>query len=156
MAIVAPTAADGRDVMVSGESGLLAICPSWNRPEFEPSKRRLTWPNGAIATLYSAEEPDRLRGPAHDLAWCDELAAWANVQEFFDMLQMGLRLGDRPRAIISTTPRPIKIVRDLIAREGRDVVISRGTTYENAANLPPSFIGSILGKYEGTRLDAKS
>ena len=95
IALVAPTAADARDVMVEGESGILAISPARERPRYEPSKRRLTWPNGAIATLFSADEPERLRGPQHDLAWCDELAAW-RYPEAWDMLMFGLRLGRRP------------------------------------------------------------
>jgi phage terminase large subunit-like protein len=151
VALVTATAADGRDVVVEGESGLLAISSPWQRPTYEPSKRRLTWPNGAIATLYSAEEADRLRGPQHDLAWADELAAWADPAAW-DMLMFGLRLGKRPRAVATTTPRNIKIIRDLVARESQDVVISRGTTRENAANLAPSFLAEIVRRYEGTRL----
>jgi phage terminase large subunit-like protein len=118
IALVAETAADARDVMVEGPSGLLAIHPSAFRPKFEASKRRVTWPNGAIATLYNATEPDQLRGPQHDAAWCDELAKWRYARETWDMLQFGLRLGENPRQVITTTPRPIPIVRDLLAREG--------------------------------------
>jgi len=110
IALVGPTAADVRDVMVEGESGLLSIAPSWNYPTYEPSKRRLTWPNGAIATMYSSEEPDRLRGPQHGAAWCDELAAWRNVEDTWSMLQFGLRLGKTPRTTITTTPKPIKLI----------------------------------------------
>ena len=151
-ALVAPTASDARDVMVEGESGILAISSEWNRPAYEPSKRRLTWPNGAIATLYSAEEPERLRGPQHDAAWCDELAAWNDAEAVWDQLQFGLRLGKRPRGIITTTPKPVKIVRDLLAREGKDVVITRGATRENERNLAPAFLQTIVAKYAGTRL----
>ena len=100
IALVAETAADAR-VMVEGESGLLAVHPQEFRPSYEPSKRRLTWPNGALATLYNAVEPDQLRGPQHSLAWCDELAKWRYAQETWDMLQFGLRLGARPQAIIA-------------------------------------------------------
>lgn len=99
VALIGPTAADTRDVMVEGTSGILAISPNHWRPEYEPSKRRLTWPNGAVGTLYSAEEPDRLRGPQHDRAWADELAAWAQLEETWDMLQFGLRLGEHPQAL---------------------------------------------------------
>jgi phage terminase large subunit-like protein len=152
VALIAPTAADARDVMVEGESGLLAICPDSNRPTFEPSKRRLTWPNGAIATLYSAEEPDRLRGPQHDFLWADELAAWKGAQSTWDMAMMGLRLGKRPRAVVTTTPRPIPLLRALKKRSGKDVVVTTGTTHSNRENLPESFFSQIIRQYEGTRL----
>jgi phage terminase large subunit-like protein len=151
VALVGATASDLRDVMIEGESGLLAIASPWCRPIYEPSKRRLTWPNGAIATAYSAEEADRLRGPQHDLAWADELAAWSDPLTW-DQLMFGLRLGKRPRAVVTTTPRNIKIVRDLLAREGQDVVVSRGSSYENRANLAPAFFAEIVRRYEGTRL----
>src|SRR5216684_1413754 len=107
IALVAPTAADARDVMVEGESGLLAIAPPWDRPLYEPSKRRLTWPNGAVATIFSADEPERLRGPQHDFAWCDELAAW-RYPEAWDMLMFGLRRHDRrkPRQSGARLSRP--------------------------------------------------
>lgn len=151
IAIVAATAADARDVMVEGASGILAVAPPWFRPHYEPSKRRLTWPNGAIATTFSAEEPDRLRGPQHDAAVCDELAAWSHP-ETWDMLQFGLRLGRQPRCLVATTPRSTKLIRELLAREGHDVVVTRGSTYENRANLAPGFFDQIIRKYEGTRL----
>src|SRR6516165_10443377 len=151
IALVAATAADARDVLVEGESGILAVAPPWFRPIYEPSKRRLTWPNGAIATTFSAEEPDRLRGPQHDAAVCDELASWSHP-ETWDMLQFGLRLGRHPRCLVATTPRPIKLIRELLAREGHDVVVTRGSTYENRANLAPGFFDQIIRKYEGTRL----
>lgn len=149
VALIGPTAADARDVMVEGESGLLAVCPPWNRPTYEPSKRRVTWPSGAIATLYSADEPDRLRGPQHDGAWGDEPAAW-RYAEAYDQLMFGLRLGDRPRAIFTTTPRPIALVRDLIADP--TCVVTRGSTFDNRANLAEAFFSQIVNKYEGTRL----
>jgi phage terminase large subunit-like protein len=150
IAIVAPTAADARKVCVEGESGILAISPSWFRPTYQPSQRQLTWPNGTIATLYSAEEPERLRGPQCDAAWCDELAAWAFARDTWDMLQFGLRLGDRPRQVVTTTPKPIPLLKELIARA--DAVITRGSTKENAGNLAPVFLRKIVDKYEGTRL----
>ncbi len=152
VALIAATAADARDVMVEGESGILATAPAWNRPIYEPSKRRLSWSNGAIATTYSSEEADRLRGPQHDTAWCDELGAWNEPQSTWDMLQFGLRLGKHPRWLVTTTPRPIKILKALLAREGRDVVVTRGNTFENEANLAPTFLAALRDRYEGTRL----
>jgi phage terminase large subunit-like protein len=150
IAFVAPTAADARDTMVEGESGILAISPPWNRPIYEPSKRRLTWPNGAIGTLFSAEEPERLRGPQHDAAWCDELAAWASPQETWDMLQFGLRLGERPRQVVTTTPKPIPTLKAII--NDKSTVKTHGGTKDNAANLAPSFLEKIVGRFAGTRL----
>jgi len=150
IALVAATAADARDVLVEGESGILAVAPSWCRPIYEPSRRRLTWPNGCIGTLYSADEPERLRGPQHDAAICDELGSWRHP-EAWDMLMFGLRLGN-PKCVAATTPRPTKTIRQLVAREGSDVVVTRGTTYENRANLAPQFFLQIASRYEGTRL----
>jgi phage terminase large subunit-like protein len=149
LAFVAPTAGDARDVMVEGASGILAISPPWERPRYEPSKRRLTWPNGAVATLFSADEPERLRGPQHDAAWCDELASW-RYPEAWDMLMFGLRLGRDPRVVVTTTPRPTTLLRQLIVDP--KVMVTRGTTYENRANLAAAFFGQIIGKYQGTRL----
>lgn len=152
IALVGPTAADARDVMIEGESGLLATATATagSRPVYEPSRRRITWPTtGAIATAYSAEEPERLRGPQHDAAWADELGAWRHP-ETWDMLLLGLRLGTDPRACVTTTPRPLPIVRALIASPS--TVVTRGTTYDNRNNLAPSFLTSIVGRYEGTRL----
>jgi len=151
MALVAATAADARDVMVEGESGILACAPPWCQPEYQATRRRLTWPNGAIATLYSAEEPEGLRGPQHDGALCDELGSWRDPSTW-DMLQFGLRLGQNPRIVIATTPRPTRLIRQLLAREGKGVVITRGTTFENRDNLAPGFFDSIVSRYEGTRL----
>lgn len=152
LALIAPTAADARDTMIEGESGILAIAPNHARPIFEPSKRRLTWPNGAIATAFSAEEPDRLRGPQHGAAWGDELGAWVDAQAVWDQMQFGLRLGQNPRACITTTPKPLKIIRDLMDREGRGVAVTRGRTRDNAANLAPGFVEAIEARYGGTRL----
>ena len=147
--MIGPTAADARDVMVEGESGLLAIAPPWCRPKYEPSKRRLTWPNGALATTYSADEPERLRGPQHDGAWADELGAW-RYPEAWDMLMFGLRLGANPRAVVTTTPRPNKLVKDLIKLP--TTVTTSGSSYENRGNLTPSFFSQIIARYAGTRL----
>jgi phage terminase large subunit-like protein len=150
IALIAPTAADARDVMVEGESGIMAVCPPWNRPTYEPSKRRVTWRNGALATLYSADEPDRLRGPQHDAAWCDELAAWNYIDEAWTMMNMGLRLGARPRCIVTTTPKPLKIIRELVKDPHCHVI--RGATHANRPNLPAEFFSKILKRYEGTRI----
>lgn len=150
--IVGRTAADVRDVMIEGESGLLAISPPWNRPHYEPSKRRLTWPNGCRGTTYSADEPDQMRGPQGDTAWCDELAAW-QYDDSWDQVQLGLRSeqsGLVPRAIVTTTPRPTKLVKDLV-KDG-DTSLTEGSTYENAGNMAASFFRRIRRKYEGTRL----
>jgi phage terminase large subunit-like protein len=149
VALVAPTALDARNVMVEGESGLLNIGLASQRPIYEPSKHRLTWSNGAIATTYSADEPDRLRGPQHDLAWCDELAAW-RYPAAWDMLLFGLRLGADPRAIVTTTPRPTKLIRTLLGDP--KVAVTRGATAENSANLAPAFLDQIVRRYQGTRL----
>ena len=149
IALVGATAADVRDVMVEGPSGILAVCPPWDRPRYEPSKRRLTWPNGAVATTFTADEPDRLRGPQSDCAWLDELAAF-RYPAALDNLLFGLRLGDDPRLCITTTPKPVRLVTDLVADP--TTALARGTTYENRAHLAPSFFERIVGKYEGTRL----
>jgi phage terminase large subunit-like protein len=150
IALVAATASDARDTMIEGESGLLAIAPNSNRPIYEPSKRRLTWANGVQATAFSAEEPERLRGPQFGAAWADELAAWKNAEMTWDMLQFGMRLGRHPQQCITTTPRPSKILRALI--NDPNTVITRGSTFDNAANLAPSFVTKIVAKYKGTRL----
>lgn len=157
--LVGPTAADARDVMVEGESGILRVCwekdKDWKgnvtgRPYYEPSKRRLTWENGAMATLFSAEEPERLRGPQSDAAWCDELAAWAYAQETWDMLQFGLRLGQRPVCMVTTTPKPIPLVRAIM--KDPTTIVTNGSTMENARNLAKPFLQRIKDRYEGTRL----
>lgn len=149
LALVGRTAADVRDVMVEGPTGILQTAPPWNRPKYEPSKRRLTWENGVVATTFSADEPDLLRGPQFDGAWCDEIAAW-RFDEAWDNLQFGLRLGDQPRCVCTTTPKPVKLIRNLIADS--HTVITRGSSYENRAHLAKTFFGLIVAKYEGTRL----
>ena len=150
LGLIAETAADARDVIVEGESGILASSPPWFRPVYEPSKRRLSWPNGAVATMYNATEPDQLRGPQHDFIWGDELAKWQYAQETFDQAMFGLRLGKRPRSMFTTTPRPIKLIRELV--NDPTVHVTRGRTLDNMDNLPESFIHHIQRKYEGTRL----
>src|ERR1700756_3825244 len=149
IALVGAAAGDARNGLGEGESGILAISPDPERPLYEPSKRRLTRPNGAVATTYSADEPERLRGPQHDAAWCDELGAW-RYPEAWDMLMFGMRLGADPRTVVTTTPRPAKLIRDLV----RDptCVVTRGSSYENRGNLAPAFFDQIIRKYEGTRL----
>ncbi|MFA6300293.1 MAG: terminase family protein, partial [Nocardioides sp.] len=149
LALVGATAADVRDVMVEGESGILAKSNPLFRPTWEPSKRRLTWPNDAIATTYSADEPDRLRGPQHDGAWTDEGASW-RYPDAWDQLMFGLRIGADPRCVMTTTPRPTKFIKALMADPS--TVVTRGTTYENLDNLAVPFRNKILAKYEGTRL----
>ncbi|MES1205005.1 MAG: terminase family protein [Pseudomonadota bacterium] len=161
LALVAPTSGDARDVMVEGESGIAAVSARARFPaHYEPSKRRVTWPNGARATLFSAEEPKRLRGPQHDGFWADELPWWADVQAWqpgneagstaWDQLQFGMRLGNRPRGIVTATPRAIPLIRAL-AKDAR-VHYTKGTTYDNAANLAASFMRAITQAYQGTRL----
>lgn len=151
IALIAETAADARDVMVeAADSGLLAVHPPAYRPLYEPSKRRLTWPNGAIATTYNATEPDQLRGPQHDLAWGDELAKWRYARETWDMLQFGLRVGEHPRALVTTTPRPIGLLKEILADP--TTVVTRGRTMDNAANLARPFLKKITERYAGTRL----
>jgi len=150
IAIVAETAADARDVCVEGESGILSVHPKDFRPHYEPSKRRLTWPNGARAALYNATEPDQLRGPQHGLAWCDELAKWQYAEATWDQLQFGLRLGKNPRQIVATTPRPIAILKRILA--DKSTVTTRGQTIANKANLAPSFYTQVIKRYAGTRL----
>lgn len=149
LALVAPTAADARDVMVEGPAGILTCATATERPIYESSKRRITWPNGATATVFSAEEPDRLRGPQHDTVWADELASWARLDEAWSMLQFGLRLG-QPRCLVTTTPRPVRVVRDLLSDPSTRV--TRGSTYDNARNLAASFLSEVQRRYEGTRL----
>lgn len=149
LTLVGATASDVRDIMVDGESGILAISPPSFRPRYEPSKSRLTWPNGCVALLFSADEPERLRGKQHEAYWADELAAW-RYAEAFAQLQLGLRIGPNPRGVVSTTPKPIQIVRDLIADPSTHV--TRGRTYDNQANLAPAFMAQIIRRYEGTRL----
>ncbi len=150
VALVGATAADVRDVMIEGPSGILACSPRTFYPHYEPSKRRLTWPNGATAIAYSADKPGRLRGPQHDAAWADELAQWRYLEDAFDQMTLGLRMGKHPRLVITTTPRPLRIIRELLADSTCHV--TRGSTFENAANLAPSALAHYQRKYGGTRL----
>ncbi len=156
-ALVAPTFPDAQKVMLSygledqpDASGILAVSPLDFRPVYEMSRNRLVWPNGTVADLYTAEEPGRLRGPQHHWAWVDEIAAWEKEQAAWDQLLFGLRLGKHPRACITTTPKPIAIVRQIMVDPA--TVTTRGRTLDNRANLAPAFFDSVVRKYEGTRL----
>jgi phage terminase large subunit-like protein len=149
IALVGRTAADVRDVMVDGESGILASSPPWFKPNYEPSKRRLTWPNGAIATTFSSEEPNALRGPQHHFAWADEPAAW-KYPDTWDQLLFGLRLGQKPQVVATTTPRATKFIKNLA--KATTTHVTRGTTYENKVNLAPTFLNQVVARYEKTRL----
>lgn len=149
--LLGATAADVRDTMIEGPSGILSCAPPWNTPVYEPSKRRLTWKSGAKATLLSAERPDRLRGPQCELFWCDELAAF-RYPEAWTQLMMSFRLSKNPKGIVTTTPRATPLIKSLIARRNADVHVTVGTTYENRANLAQAFYDSIIREYEGTRL----
>jgi phage terminase large subunit-like protein len=147
--LIGATADDARDIMIEGESGIMAVCPRRERPDYQPSKRRLVWPNGARSLIFTADEPERLRGKQHEKVWADELAAW-RYAEAWEQTMMGLRLGENPQACITTTPRPTKLVRELMADEATH--ITRGSTYDNRQFLAPKFFQTIIKKYEGTRL----
>lgn len=136
--------------MIEGQSGLLAVHSLDERPNYEPSKRQITWDNGTIAQVFSAEDPGGLRGPQFDAAWCDELAKWRHAEETWDNLQFALRIGDRPSAIITTTPRPTALVKKLFL--DRDVVRSVSRTVDNAAYLARGFLDEVTTRYGGTRL----
>ena len=150
IALIAEDAGDARDVMVEGESGILATAHPACKPVFVPSKRRIEWPNGAIATIYSDNDPETLRGPQQDLFWCDELAKFRNAETMWSNLMFGLRLGENPRGVVTTTPKPVPIVRRLM--QDPRTYVTRGTTHENFGNLAPTFRDEIITQYEGTRL----
>jgi len=149
IALVAETLGDAREVMIDGVSGICRIARN-NRPDFEASRRRLVWPNGTVAQIFSSEDPESLRGPQFDYAWCDELGKWKHGQETWDMLQFALRLGDHPRAMVTTTPRPVPVLKALITDPG--TTTCRIRTGDNAANLAPGFLSAMAGRYGGTRL----
>lgn len=151
MALVAPTSGDARDTMVDGESGLLAVCArAGMKIIYEPSKKRITFPSGSRATLFSAEEPDRLRGPQHGFAWLDEPAHMPQIDEVWSMLLLGLRLPPRPHVIVTTTPKPIRWVKTLV--EKPRTISVRGKTHDNLKNLATSYQEEVMEQYEGTRL----
>jgi phage terminase large subunit-like protein len=150
IALVGETIRDVRDVMVEGVSGLLSLHEAHERPDWTPTRGRLEWPNGAIAECFSAEDPDSLRGPQFTAAWCDEIAKWRHAETTFDMLQFGLRLGVRPWQVVTTTPRPIGLLKRLLA-DPRTAVTRAGTA-ANKYFLAPAFLESVVGRYRGTRL----
>lgn len=150
IALVAETAADARDVMVLGDSGLLAVHPPADRPDWSPTNRCLTWPNGTKAWVYNATEPDQLRGPQHHFAWVDELAKFRYIQETWDQLQFGLRLGLHPQVLVTTTPQPKQLIKRLV--NDPDTYVTRGSTLDNAANLAKNTIKQLYDRYGNTRL----
>jgi phage terminase large subunit-like protein len=163
MALVGATAADVRDVMIEGDSGLMNVGPPDERPVYEPSKRRITYPNGAMAFAYSADEPERLRGPQHSAAWCDDISAWRHqrsaareelvktvAERAWSNLMLGLRIGNSPRACVTFTPKTVPLVRKLLARK-KGVVLTTGSTYDNLQNLADDFFDEVTS-LEGTRL----
>lgn len=147
--IIGATVDNARDIMIEGNSGIMAICPDDERPEYKPSRRCLDWPNGSKTLIFTADNPEILRGKQHNKLWMDEICAW-RYTESYDQAMFGLRLGDNPQAIITTTPKPIKIIKDLL--KDPHTHITRGTTYDNRENLAPAFFDQIITKYEGTRL----
>jgi phage terminase large subunit-like protein len=162
-ALVARTAADVRDVIVEGESGIINVTPPSERPLYEPSKRRLTWPNGNTATCFTADEPDSLRGPQFTHAWGDEVAAWRQTPDgagltAFENLRIGTRLGSNPKIMVTTTPKRVPLLYELLreadANPGK-VIITKGSTMDNTGNLSQAYMDGILGVYEGTRLAAQ-
>lgn len=155
--LIGATADDARDIMVEGESGILAVCPPGERPDYIASKRQLKWPNGAKSLIFTADEPDRLRGKQHGKLWCDELASWRYQREAWDQAMFGLRLGRNPQVVVTTTPKPTKVIKDLLEMSNVEdgkyrVAITGGSTYDNRANLAPAFVQEIVQRYEGTRL----
>lgn len=150
IALVGETDHDAREVMIEGVSGLLAIHPRWQRPHWSPTRRRLEWPNGAVAYAFSADDPERLRGPQFGAAWSDEIAKWRYAEAAFDMLQFGLRLGGQPQQVVTTTPRPVPLVKRLIADPAN--VVTHAPTRANAFHLSPVFLQAVVARYRGTRL----
>lgn len=150
IALVSETYADGREVMIDGQSGLSHIGPEERRPAYEPSRRRLVWPSGSVGYVFSSEDPDGLRGHQFDAAWSDELCKWKHAEETWSNLQLALRLGERPRQMVTTTPRPTALLKRLLAMPG--TATRRATTYDNAAHLSRAFLDEIAAVYEGTNL----
>lgn len=147
--LIGATADDARDIMIEGESGILAICPASERPDYVASKRQLQWPNGAISLIFTADEPERLRGKQHYKVWADEVGSW-RYPEAWEQAMLGLRLGDNPQALVTTTPKPTKLMLGLVADKRN--IVTKGSTYENRANLAGGFFDYVISKYEGTRL----
>mgnify|MGYP002714061645 CR=1 FL=1 len=150
VALVGETLEQVREVMVFGESGILACSPPDRMPVWEATRRRLVWPNGAVAQIFSAHDPESLRGPQFDCAWVDELAKWRKASDTWDMLQFGLRLGDQPRQVVTTTPRNVGVLRDIL-RNG-STTVTHAPTEANRAHLAASFLSEVRARYAGTRL----
>lgn len=150
VALVAPTYHIAREVMLNGPSGLLNVGAEAERPHYVASRRRLEWKNGAVGLVFSSEDPDGLRGPQFDCAWADEFCAWTYPEDTLYNLRLGLRLGSRPRLVVTTTPKPTAALKALMKAEG--VVISRASTLQNMQNLSPVFISAVTSAYGGTRL----
>ncbi len=148
--IIAPTIGDIHKVVLDGPGGIMAVCPPAERPRFQSKDMTLVWPNGAKSLLFSAEKPERQRGPQCYKLWCDELAAWRYLEDTWDQAMFGLRLGTNPQAVVTTTPKPLKLIKAL--RSDPRTKLTTGTTYDNNANLAPKFYARIISKYEGTRL----
>ncbi|MFZ3582338.1 DNA-packaging protein [Loktanella sp. DJP18] len=149
VAIIGETYDQAREVMVFGDSGIMACAPDDRRPDWIAGRKMLRWPNGAVATLYSAFDPEALRGPQFDAVWADELAKWKQGRNTWDMVEFGLRLGRHPRACITTTPRNVPVLREMLER--RSTVVTHATTFENAANLAPAFLEEVQRRFGGTR-----
>jgi phage terminase large subunit-like protein len=147
--LIGATADDARDIMIEGESGILSVCPNRERPEYVASARKLKWQNGAVSLIFTADEPERLRGKQSDKIWADELGAW-RYPESYDQARFGLRLGNNPQMVITTTPKPTPIIKELVSDPFTRV--TKGSTYDNKDNLAPAFYEQIIKKYEGTRL----
>lgn len=150
VALIGETIEQAREVMVFGESGILACSPPDRVPSWEAGRKRLVWPNGAVAQIFSAHEPESLRGPQFDAAWVDELAKWKKAEEAWDMLQFGLRLGDNPQQVVTTTPRNVAALKAILAAD--TTVVTTAPTDANRAYLPASFLEEVYGRYAGTRL----
>lgn len=150
VALVGETLDQAREVMIFGDSGILACSPPDRKPRWEATKKRLVWPNGAVATIYSAHDPESLRGPQFDAAWLDELAKWKRASDTWDMLQFGLRLGVRPRQCVTTTPRNVDVLKRLVSTSS--TVVSHAPTEANGAHLASSFLEEVRARYEGTFL----
>jgi len=150
IALIGETEHDVREVMIDGPAGLIHTSPTSERPQYTSSRKRLEWSNGTIAYAFSAEDPDQLRGPQFDAAWCDELAKWRDPDAVFDMLQFGLRLGQRPRQLVTTTPRPIALIKRLI--DDPRTAVTHASTHANRAHLASAFFDAVIGRYEGTQL----
>jgi phage terminase large subunit-like protein len=150
ISLVGAASDEVRMIMIEGESGILECSSPWFYPKYEPSKKRITWPNGAIANIFYGTEPEKSRGAQSDLIWADEIAKWRYPQETLDNLLMGLRLGTNPLCGVSSTPKPTKFIKELTSR--KECIVVKGNTYENISNLAKPFIQTIIQKYKGTRL----